>query len=118
MTISESRNNGLEGSSMFHVSAARAAAGATLLDQLMPGWAGHIDTGELDIQYDQSCVLGQLVGSYNGAPADLKKAPISNGFFSEAQAKGIDGTPVDDEYAELTAAWKPEIEKRRTPVAA
>lgn len=38
----------------------RIALGVQFLDAVKPGWAGQIDTNELELSNPASCVLGQL----------------------------------------------------------
>jgi len=42
----------------------RVAKGAAHLDQVTPGWASRIDTGNLHLGSCFRCVIGQLLGSY------------------------------------------------------
>lgn len=106
--------------------AERVAAGAALLDERGPGWAGRIDPGRLAIHSRCRCVLGQLYPceanpglSYSEGRKRLRLSQ------PQAQALGFDtitttGAPAenDKEYAELTAEWKRAIEARRQAVTA
>lgn len=61
------------------------AAGAALLDQAMPGWAGRIDLNHLDLMSGAQCVLGQL--------------------FNEAQTKPLWQTLGFDSLSAAQAVW-------------
>lgn len=40
--------------------------GVRLLDEKIPGWRDEIDWKELDIQFIDKCILGQLAGAHYG----------------------------------------------------
>lgn len=99
---------------------ARAAQGATLLDDRQPGWAGRIDPATLALGDGAACVLGQLWGEYRhglgrARVIDLSSAPtrfvspVDLGF----QAVGDLGDAAESlDYALLTRAWRDEIAGR------
>jgi hypothetical protein len=43
----------------------QVAAGAALLDMKRPGWREEIDTDRLDVQFYDTCILGQLYGEFD-----------------------------------------------------
>jgi hypothetical protein len=90
----------------------RAAAGATWLDRMLPGWFRCIDLGALNLADDGCCVIGQLFGSYNafqraGFTTGVGAAVIDRGFTTFG---GNHHTPKN--FRKLTDAWKREIEAR------
>jgi hypothetical protein len=104
--------------------AERVAAGSAWLDEHRPGWWKRIDTHVLDLSSCVTCVLGQefavearRTGShrsgYGYGAAQLIDDPDAPD--DEAALLGFDiPSPYRDEgYAELTAAWLDEIERRR-----
>lgn len=93
-----------------------AATGAAFLDERFPGWAEQIDLERLDLEAGCDCVLGQLYcdlpGTRNGFAKGVAWLNID---FNEDGPDLIDLGFIsgdDYQYPELTAAWKPEIEKR------
>lgn len=89
--------------------------GAALLDQHHSSWFNLIDLSTLDLEYSESCVLGQVYGGYSqgklevnldnvwndrGWPAacDYGFCPVGNGDMSKE---------------ELRNAWTEEILARR-----
>lgn len=94
--------------------AARAAAGAAFLDEHMPGWAGRIDLGTLDMAGCRTCILGQLTGDYCRAADDLAvdlDGALAYGFTR------LSGTPYSI-WDVLREAWTAEVRKRREPAEA
>ena len=103
------------------VARARARRGATLLDELQPGWAASVDPQTLALGDGQACVLGQLHGDYRrglgrSRVVDLSSAPgrfvspVDLGF----QAVGALGAAAEAlDYAHLTRAWRDEVRDRR-----
>ena len=87
---------------------ARVAAGASLLDRLVPGWWRHVRLRKLDIGNDCNCVTGQLFGTYTkGLDAlDLTEDEAKRYGFNTAGDFG--GT-----YWALTRAWREEMRRRR-----
>ena len=53
----------------------RINLGIKFLDDVKPGWAGEIDTDELDMENPHACVLGQLYR--READEDYPDAPFS-----------------------------------------
>jgi hypothetical protein len=91
--------------------AGRVAAGAARLDKHEPGWADRIDLDQLDLSSDCRCVLGQLHGDYGDGLAALC-IEFGTGASRELGFNYAVGDP-DDLTAELTAAWRELISRRR-----
>lgn len=91
----------------------RVRAGAKALDEYIDNWADRICTTELNMYYDNQCILGQLYGDFDaGLDAfgwDLHAA-YAYGFY----VFGDEWDSVACEYDALTKAWKDEIARRRT----
>ena len=98
----------------------RVARGAAYLDEMDPGWAERIDVWSLDLAHGNTCILGQLHGSF---PLGLGRA----GLFSLSSAPRAGFSPVDlgfhcvqgvcealqeQDYEYLNEAWHAEIEAR------
>lgn len=98
----------------IHVSAQRAAAGAVMLDSILPGWEEKIDRSRLDLGSELDCVFAQLFGHYGRVPEQYKTRAVENGFYSSAMCKfGEPQHPeVREEYRMLTMAWRAEIGSR------
>ncbi len=96
--------------------AERVARGAALLDEQLPGWADHIDLGELALESPCRCILGQLwQGKDPEEPYEMALGEL-NLDYGEDDAAGFDkmpGTGNWGEYAQLTGAWRELIESRR-----
>jgi uncharacterized protein YfkK (UPF0435 family) len=90
----------------------RVAAGAALLDQILPGWEGKINIEVLDIGDSDACILGQLFdGSVPEGVADFPvgfrtdQALHNLGVFSNHHYEMMD-------YHQLTDAWRVTIQDR------
>lgn len=98
----------------------RAGRGAAYLDEVAPGWADAVDPWSLDLAHGNTCVLGQLHGSFS---IGLGRA----GLFSLSSAPRASFSPVDlgfhciqgicealqeQDYEYLNQAWHEEIERR------
>jgi hypothetical protein len=84
----------------------RAAAGAALLDIVMPRWDDKIDLAELDMASYKRCIGGQLCGTYAAFTDMLTldqrwELPAFNPDISR------------NEQGALTAAWRRLIAGRR-----
>src|SRR5437870_946870 len=99
-------------------------AGAALLDECRPGWFREVDLDRLNIDSPGDCPLGQLYGEEGQtglAPYWAGLRAVGVQFGSEdavrlgfAIAKGFRGLEERQQrYAELTAAWRNEILRRR-----
>lgn len=96
--------------------------GATWLDQAWPGWHNQIDTGILDMNNSERCVLGQLSsiddqwyrGHVRGQMSDMDP---EHGFYTEFELPVDDQddsyTDQDTALAELAECWLAEITTRR-----
>lgn len=108
----------------------RIKLGVMFLNDVKPGWAGQIDTDELDLSDPQSCVLGQLYRDeaeevYPDAPFSgytiggfrLHDWLVKNGHYEDDEigaAQELAGferlgiyesTASDDTYDSLQEAW-------------
>lgn len=88
------------------LAAQAAQRGMNFLDMFHGGsnsWAGRIDVASIDIAHDDTCMIGQLTGSYKKTIAfhDLDKSPAHFGF-QQSEEVG---------FSALTVAWKKLIHK-------
>ena len=91
----------------------RAAVGAALLDEWMPGWAERIELEELDLGSPRRCVLGQLYGGYGRGLDLLRSGERFTAYPEWSRAHGFTANAVEgDTFAELTAAWRGEVAAR------
>lgn len=103
----------------------RAAAGASLLDREVPGWADKVDPDLIDLQSGQDCVLGQVFR----VPGELEDPACRtdgnlNGYEQGSKVLGFGATSVvrtynlgfleDDPETEdrLCRAWTDEVTAR------
>jgi hypothetical protein len=84
----------------------RTAAGAALLDTVMPRWDAKIDLAELDMASYARCIGGQLCGTY-AAFADML------GLEDTSVVPSFNPDMGRSENAPLTAAWRRLIAGRR-----
>lgn len=84
----------------------RVLAGIAFLDKNAEGWRSKINPDTLDIQFDCTCAVAQVFGSYN--------ANVGRGRLLESHKKAADlgfyaynhmNEGADAEYAVLTKAW-------------
>ena len=105
--------------------AARARAGATLLDSETPGWWLYIDPDTLSLGSCEGCVFGQTYGHFDTGRAELgltRNQASAYGFLTEQWAKNFNTMPtaaryaswdsLSTEYRLLKAAWLVEIAAR------
>jgi len=86
----------------------RAAAGAGLLDRIVPFWWRRIKLRSLNISSPCNCVTGQLFGSYDKG---LHRLQLSD---EEAEHYGFNRLEEDmGGFPTLTLAWKEEVRRRR-----
>jgi hypothetical protein len=86
----------------------RAAAGAALLDRLVPGWWRHVRLRPLNVNDCKLCITGQLFGDYDRGLTELHLGQL------DAPVYGFTGSDDDDlGMWALTRAWKNEIRRRR-----
>lgn len=90
---------------------ARAAAGAALLDRLVPGWWRRIRLRPLDINDCKECITGQLFGDYDRGLEKLHLGQLDGPVYGFTSYDTEDGG--DYGMWALTQAWKDEIRKRR-----
>src|SRR5262245_55454491 len=83
----------------------RARRGAAWLDQNLPGWFLRVNPQQLDIEFCNTCVIGQLHGDYNDWKEPKKDFAVKHGFFVRHRAT--------KNWAKQTAAWREEIAARR-----
>lgn len=99
----------------------RAARGAAYLDKADPGWHRRLDLGALALGDGESCVLGQLHGSFrNGlgrarlfSPGSAPRAslsPVAHGFHG---LRGVEADAQERDYELLDRAWREEIRRRQ-----
>lgn len=97
---------------MFFQPTRLAAAGAQMLDTRDPDWFTRINTGRLNIEMLDRCVLGQLNGGdYDEGVAKLdldEDDEVNYGFWVEHPDDRIRSS----RYAGLTGAWKREVKDR------
>ena len=96
---------------LFDLARERVAAGAAYLDDNEPGWAARIDLNRLNLGSCFGCILGQLYGSYSGAPVfdeDDDRIEVAEplGFDTTGPWRG------NPSYEHLNAAWRTEIAAR------
>lgn len=90
----------------------RAALGASVLDTQYPDWHNSA-APNLDMQFDDTCVLAQIYGHYREGEIRLQLGGsdqmIAHGFFIRETP-----FPIEDDrrYRLLTVAWLDEIQKR------
>jgi hypothetical protein len=92
--------------------AERVNAGAAWLDQHQPGWVDRIDLDRLNLEATCHCILGQLHGDYYEALDDLGRR-VPGQWTAEGLGFNASTRSADEEYDELTAAWRQLIEQRR-----
>lgn len=78
----------------------RAAAGATMLDERVPGWHDKIDLTTIEIVSGTRCILGQLYGTYG---IGLKELSLNESYRFGFTAGSDD----------LNQAWRDEVARRR-----
>lgn len=97
---------------MFQSPHQLAARGASVLDEIRPGWENEIDTDKLAIWDGDRCIIGQLSGTHYVAGIDRVFGPdldADNEFFAE---HGFNTCNVSAPV-ELDGAWIYQIERRR-----
>lgn len=102
----------------------RAKLGARLLDLFVPGWHKRIKVKDLRLASCTSCVLGQLFGEYgkgaetvfamrSGTSATNLNAYVTGqSEASEEAGFVINHQSPENNYGNLTEAWKREIAAR------
>ncbi|WP_431881785.1 hypothetical protein [Micromonospora chalcea] len=101
--------------------AARAAAGARLMDQHDPQWYHGVDLALLDIDDPDLCVIGQTEGDFYDSSlvpwalgtVRVERWAVSHGFRSEPSLGEEDDPEDPGDKAELEKAWHHEITMRR-----
>lgn len=89
----------------------RVANGAAWFDERGPSdWRTRIDPDALDVESEYDCPLGQVYGSYFGAPYDARFSEDSP-YAYMAVERGFNGQGTDLEA--LNAAWRALIAARR-----
>ena len=87
----------------------RAAAGASFLDERVPGWWERIDGARLDLSCASGCILGQLNGRYGMSVGAV--------WVRSLETRRLLGWTLSgegwDEYPDLTDCWRAEITHRR-----
>ena len=88
----------------------RIERGASILDEVNPGWELEIDPATLDLQNACNCVLGQLYETfYRGLDHTglIIDSSIDCGFYLR-----VYGPDLSDSYRTLTNEWITFIKKR------
>lgn len=85
---------------MSDIATQRVLAGAKFLDGVHYNWAAKIDISKLEMYDGESCIVGQLYGSYE---AGLSKLAITS---TKAANYGFEDESYEVTYSQLTAAWK------------
>jgi len=92
----------------------RVCKGASLLDEIEPGWYQKIDLVTLNLRNCFSCVIGQVFGEYR--ENNLKRLGLD---FARDSDFGFDifyGDEIPEQdscYYTLTSLWENEILQRR-----
>lgn len=93
----------------------RVRRGMRLLDAVRPGWESGVNLAAIDVSSDESCVSGQVFGSYAKAKKRLNAthgAMRRHGF--EAAALYRRGLLAQFEsYRKLTEEWRSAVALRR-----
>ena len=85
----------------------RVQRGITYLNGHLPDWADRIEADTLDLEDDRACVLGQVLGSFYTACANLELSDF------EAQNMGfvvLDAREPQVEFSILTECWREALE--------
>lgn len=96
----------------YRVAQVRARKGARLLDRVRPDWYAEIDIDQLDLADWESCILGQLYGSFAGGREIVlgedshNEQATPHGFFWPGTADKGEYGPNHDR---LKRAWAEEI---------
>lgn len=100
----------------------RVAAGAKLLDRVVPGWAERVDFDSLDMSDGMNCILGQLFGENVKTPPGHYGYNVGTRILADADPDfgainyGFDlrtFSATDSEWEDLRWAWVDEVEARR-----
>ena len=94
---------------MSHTVEVRAEAGATLLDDVRPGWWHEVRIEDLNMVDCEDCILGQLYGWFSDGFDALRLTA------DDVRQLGFDRGDDDPRsvFADLTAAWRALILQRR-----
>lgn len=87
----------------------RAAAGAAAFDRYVPAWALLVDLRRLDMSSTGTCVATMVFGSFDAARRRLR---ITSEEAAVRLGLDIGHWENPAKYADLTAAWRREVEKR------
>lgn len=92
----------------------RVVKGATLLDEMEPGWYQKIDLVTLNLRNCFSCVIGQVYGEYTENNLTRLGLDFSRDTDFGFDVSYDDDVPAQDScYYTLTSLWKNEILQRR-----
>jgi len=87
----------------------RVADGVAFLDRQFgrDNWEHEIRTGNLDMRYDTTCMMGQICGSYNREACEengilFNRSPVHLGFFADRLVS----------WALLDEIWKKKMKER------
>ena len=84
----------------------RIEAGAAWLDGEKPGWRDGIDKARLDLDYGNSCPLGQTFQGSSTGWINGYRAVVYGLHLGEDWAYEHGFLPDDDEEGMLTQAWR------------
>ncbi|RJQ14356.1 hypothetical protein C4553_01425 [Candidatus Parcubacteria bacterium] len=82
--------------------------GARILDISSPGWAVKIDPAILNLESGETCILGQIHGSF----ADGSRQLFPDSDVQLLYGHGFVAPAIEGARQQLEVAWKKEIAKR------
>lgn len=93
----------------------RVAAGANLLDELMPGWHRDVDLNSLQMMCMNACIIGQVFNCRDGYESmeDYDAALEFLGIPNHADEYGFDDK-FDGDYGRLASHWSVAVEIRKS----
>ena len=93
----------------------RVYRGAALLDHELPGWWQDIDLDRLNMASDETCVLGQIFGSFsNGGRQQIFGKRVSPAVIGDYGFGPVTKWErATDDRSDMNALWRAEIEARR-----
>lgn len=93
----------------------RAERGAAWLDGVSPGWELRVDLDLLAMEKCSRCIIGQVLGSWEGFFEELPILQRDLGFIENCGFDVDDTFPSDTDYvsyAKLGEAWTALIKER------
>lgn len=91
----------------------RSSAGAAFFDVAFPSWHSCIGTEQLSVAHSDSCILGQMCGSFGNGQRyfhidDIQAEKLGVLIMSLPSTEKTEG------YRLLTEAWRERVAERRT----